>query len=74
MNNKKNNASRIGGAIGKILGSVTTVFIALRACVVIRWPWFWVLFPTLLAWGIGALVFLITGAAVAVAIISEDKN
>jgi fatty acid desaturase len=71
---KKNNTSKVGEILGKILKTVTMVFIALRACDVIVWPWFWVLSPMLLAWAIAVLCFLFVGAAAAVVLSSENKD
>ena len=44
-------------ALGQLAGTsiLTLLFLALRACDVIDWPWYWVLSPTLAG-------FLVSGA------------
>lgn len=51
MSDKSSSSSGIG-----FLGLLTIVFITLKLCHVIDWPWWWVLAPT---WGGIALVVLI---------------
>lgn len=58
---------KIGKSCGTIVSSIskwtTLVFLALRACDVIDWAWYWVLSPSLIAVIMGILGLALAGAA-----------
>lgn len=62
---KKNVGKSCGTVISSISKWTTLVFLALRACDVIDWAWYWVLSPSLIALIIGILGLALAGAAVA---------
>lgn len=47
--------------IGAVARTLTLVFIALRACDVIDWPWWCVLSPTIVALSFAALLLFVSG-------------
>lgn len=51
--------------VGAVVRTVTLVFIALRACDVIDWPWWCVLAPTIAAYAVAVLLLTIVGAVYA---------
>lgn len=62
---KKNVGKSCGTVISSISKWTTLVFLALRACDVIDWAWYWVLSPSLIALIMGILGLALAGAAVA---------
>ena len=44
---KESAAKALGQLVGTSAKLLTLLFLALRACDVIDWPWYWVLSPTL---------------------------
>ena len=67
---KNNKSTSSGKIIGLTSRGLLTVFIALRACDVISWPWWGVLAP-LWAW-LGVL--LLSAAVVGFAKVAEDMK
>ena len=66
-NNNNNNVST--GGVG-FAGLLTIVFITLKLCKVIDWPWIWVLSPI---WISAALVVLIIAIVFIVNIVMRNK-
>ena len=54
------NSSSSSGGIG-FSGLLTIVFITLKLCGVINWPWLWVLSPIWISVGIALVVLTIVG-------------
>lgn len=75
--NSNSNSAAVNAAGGggiSFAGVLQIVFIVLKLCHVIDWPWFWVLFPTVLSVGILLLALLILVGAVIVMKIIEVKE
>ena len=75
--NSNSNSAAVNAAGGggiSFAGVLQIVFIVLKLCHVIDWPWFWVLFPTVLSVGILLLALLILVGAVIVMKIIEIKE
>lgn len=51
--------------IGAVVRTLTLVFIALRACDVIDWPWWCVLAPIIAAYVFAMLLLIVVGAVYA---------
>lgn len=51
--------------IGAVTRTLTLVFIALRACDVIDWPWWCVLAPTIATYAFAGLLLAVVGAVCA---------
>ena len=62
MNSKKF-AKGCGNIVSAISKWTTLVFLALRACDVINWEWYWILSPSLIAVIMGILGLALAGAA-----------
>lgn len=56
MENRNNGNSGIG-----FVGLLTIVFIVLKLCGVIHWPWLWVLSPIWISTAIAICVLLLVG-------------
>ena len=56
MSNNNTSSSGIG-----FVGLLTIVFITLKLCGVIAWPWLWVLSPILISIALVSLFFLLLG-------------
>lgn len=65
VSDSSNSAS--GGGVG-FAGLLTIVFIVLKLCGVISWPWLWVLAPL---WIGLALILLVLGVVVLVAVVKK---
>lgn len=61
-NGNKQNAN---GGIG-FVGALTIVFIVLKLCKVITWPWVWVLSPIWISVGLAVVIGLIAAVAIAI--------
>ncbi len=72
--NSNSAAVNAGGGGISFAGVLQIVFIVLKLCHVIDWPWFWVLFPTVLSAGILVLALLAVLGAVIVMKIIETKE
>lgn len=70
--NTKNTGKSIGKVIGWLLKMTTTVFIVLRACDVIDWPWWKVMMPTFIGIGFSLVMLVLGGAALAIAASAEE--
>jgi hypothetical protein len=70
--NTKNTGKSIGKVIGWLLKMTTTVFIVLRACDVIDWPWWKVMMPTFICIGFSLVMLVLGGAALAIAASIEE--
>lgn len=57
MSNTNNHSSASGG-IG-FTGLLTIVFIVLKLCKVISWPWIWVLSPIWISFALFMLIFFL---------------
>lgn len=53
--------AKLWKVIGAVTRTLTLVFIALRACDVIDWPWWCVLSPTIAALTVAALLLITVG-------------
>ena len=73
---EKKNTKNIGKSIGKVIGwllkMTTTVFIVLRACDVIDWPWWKVMMPTFVFFGFSVVMLAFCGVTVAIAASAEE--
>ena len=65
---------KIGGAIGWLCRTTSTVFIVLRACDVIDWAWWQVLMPTFIGLGVAALSTLVLGAITVTVLANEEES
>ena len=72
--NSNSAAVNAGGGGISFAGVLQIVFIVLKLCHVIDWPWFWVLFPAILSVGILVLALLAVLGAVIVMKIIEVKE
>lgn len=59
----KKTAKSCGTVVSSISKYTTLVFLALRACDVIDWAWYWVLSPTIITIIAGILGLALAGAA-----------
>ena len=59
----KNNGNKINGStiFVKVLNFLTLLFCALRACDVITWPWYAIMAPVFIAYGIAIVGLVIIG-------------
>jgi len=60
---KEKFAKGCGNIVSAISKWTTLVFLALRACDVINWEWYWILSPSLIAVIMGILGLALAGAA-----------
>lgn len=66
-NSEKNNSNSTSGGI-TFVGLLTIVFIVLKLCKVITWPWLWVLSPV---WGTFVLALIIVLIIIVVTLIKK---
>ena len=59
------NNKNANGGIG-FVGALTIVFIVLKLCKVITWPWVWVLSPIWISVGLAVVIGLIAAVAISV--------
>lgn len=59
------NNQNANGGIG-FVGALTIVFIVLKLCKVITWPWVWVLSPIWISVGLTVVIGLIATVAISV--------
>ena len=50
-----NNGTQCGMGFTSVLA---VIFIVLKLCKVITWPWWWVLSPIWISWGLALILFL----------------
>lgn len=73
-NSNSNSHTTTTASGGGLTGVLQVAFIVLKLCHVINWPWFWVLFPTILGIGLLALVWIIFGIIILISNIQEKKS
>ena len=75
MNKKKDEG--IGTSINNDIKSISyflsILFCAFRACGVIDWHWFWIVFPIFVSWGLGIVALCFMGI-IAMAALKEGKK
>lgn len=59
------NNQNANGGIG-FVGALTIVFIVLKLCNVITWPWVWVLSPIWISVGLAVVIGLIAAVAISI--------
>ena len=59
----KNNGNKIDGVtiLAKVLNFLTILFCTLRACDVITWPWYAIMAPVFIAYGIAIVGLIVLG-------------
>lgn len=74
MKDKENKS--IGAAIAEdvrnICYTMTMIFCALRACDVVDWKWYQVMFPLIFSWALGVAALLFLGVVAVCAVKSKE--
>ena len=77
MSNRQNSTKSVGSIIGEAIREVcyflAILFCVLRACDVINWGWFWIMFPIFASWAAGIILLAVAGI-IAFAAIEEAKS
>ena len=73
MAKNKNNDNNWGSFVHSLASALTIVFIALRACDIIDWAWYWLLSPMFICYG-AAIITLAIVAMIAIMTISKNED
>lgn len=54
-------AKKFGCLFSRVATLITNIFVILRSCDVIDWPWYWIASPLIIAWGLAIVALAIGG-------------